>query len=67
MNTQSFYAGICVSLQYVALHDNATMWAEIVVGTGDVKSLFEHAKKNDQLELAGFNQYSNLECLTGLK
>jgi len=54
--TQAFYAGIITALAVVALHDEQTLYEEII-DTLDKDELIEFARMNEELEFSGLVQY----------
>lgn len=55
-NSDSFYAGMLAALAVVALHDNETIFHEIVE-LDDAQALVAFAKRDGQLEMSGLARY----------
>lgn len=55
-DNRDFYAGIITALAILTLHDQQTIWQE-VVDTCDKEVLLRHARKEGELEFAGFCKY----------
>lgn len=54
--TGDFYAGIISALAVIALHDQETIFREIV-DLCDEGELIAHARKNDEMEFSGLSKY----------
>ena len=52
----AFHGGMCAALAVVALHDQQTVWEEIVKTTNR-RALIAWARREDALEWAGFVRY----------
>lgn len=53
---KAFYGGIITALAIVALHDQQTIYEEII-DTLDKDELTQHATENEELEFSGLVQY----------
>lgn len=53
---EAFYGGIITALAVVALHDEQTIYEEII-GTLNKDELIHFARKNHELEFSGLVQY----------
>lgn len=54
---EAFMGGVLAALAIVRLHDNGVMWREIVDESCDPRKLRAFAKKEEVLELCGFDYY----------
>jgi siroheme synthase len=56
MSERDFMRGVTSALAFVTVHDQETIWAEIVSAHGP-RDLYAQAKRDGQLRIAGFSQY----------
>jgi tetrahydromethanopterin S-methyltransferase subunit A len=56
LHTQSFYAGILSALAIIAIHDERTLFDEIVSATGAIE-LVETARKDGVMRWRGLSKY----------
>lgn len=54
---EAFMGGVLAGLAIVTLHDNGVVWREIVRSSCDPRKLRAFAKREDLLELCGFDCY----------